>query len=389
MRPSLYERDDDYRLSFLQGNFVTLTNLNDNEIRRIIDKRLSPLHVSLHAITPEVRKRLMGRNHTRGIEALERLLCAGIEAHAQLVLVPGINEEEELDATLAWIEQRPNILSVGIVPYGYTDYARIRESFDAEKARRVIARVAPWQKRSREQSGATRFQLADEWYLLADVPLPPAEHYDGYPQFEDGIGMLRAFEDEWDRGRGDEWDKRGDKWGRFLCLADGKTQEPSPFVSQEPSPFVSPFVSPTSAFVPSPSTAPHTTITLVTGEAFAPTLGRLVGCSFPSSVIEVLAVHNRFFGGNVNVAGLLTAQDIIVQLEERGLPHESIVVLPSVMFNADGLTLDDKRADDIAAALNRQVIVIPCTAEEVLRLAGCLVEHHDGHREGHRDRNRV
>jgi putative radical SAM enzyme (TIGR03279 family) len=339
MRPSLYERDDDYRLSFLQGNFVTLTNLDDQEVRRIIDQRLSPLHVSLHAITPETRKRLMGRNHARGIEALEQLLRGGIEAHAQLVLVPGINDEDELDATLAWTERQPNILSVGIVPYGFTDYARIQDSFDTERARRVIARVAPWQKRSRAQSGSTRFQLADEWYLLANAPLPPAEYYDGYPQFEDGIGMLRTFEDEWEMATQDR------KGTVHLCLAS-KTQMNRPL----------------SACTVTP------TLILVTGEAFAPTLRRLTSRSFPDRAIEVQAVRNRFFGGNVNVAGLLTAQDIITQLRDRGIPEGGTVALPRVLFNADGLTLDDKRDVDIAEALKRQVLVVPCTAEGIIRI---------------------
>jgi putative radical SAM enzyme (TIGR03279 family) len=329
LRPSLYERDDDYRLSFLQGNFVTLTNLGEKDLQRIIDRHLSPLHVSLHAINPNARLQLMGKNHAHSLEALERLLDAGIETHAQIVLLPNINDADELDATLAWIEQRPRILSAGIVPYGFTRYARLQESFDAAKARQVIARVAPWQERSRQRDGSTRFQLADEWYLLADAPLPPAEHYDGFPQFEDGIGMLRAFEDEWPGPQG------GD---RAPCG-------------------------------PLPAAPPAI---LVTGEAFAPTLRRLVADSVLSDTHEVLAIRNRFFGGNVNVAGLLTAQDIIAQLREYDPPREAVVVLPSVLFNADGLTLDDKRAKDIAQALERQVVVVRCTGTEaeVLRPLG-------------------
>jgi putative radical SAM enzyme (TIGR03279 family) len=333
MRPSLYARDDDYRLSFLQGNFVTLTNLKDEDVRRVIDYHLSPLHVSLHAITPALRRRLMGRNHARGVEVFERLLAAGIEAHAQIVVVPGINDGPELDVTLAWIEQRPNILSTGIVPYGFTKHARIQGGFCPDEARRVLVQLASWQERSRARDGKTRFQLADEWYLLANAPLPPAEHYDGYPQFEDGIGMLRAFRDEWDAA----------------CLL-------SPSPCQD--------TSATSAFLDERSSARiEPRDILVTGEAFAPTLRQLIAKSFPKDVPvpEVRAIHNHFFGGNVNVAGLLTARDIIAQLTEQGLPGTGAVVLPEVLFNADGWTLDDKRATDIAQALNRRVIVVPCT----------------------------
>ncbi|MDR0350389.1 MAG: DUF512 domain-containing protein, partial [Coriobacteriales bacterium] len=296
MRPSLYVRDDDYRLSFFQGNFVTLTNLSDADVQRIIDYHLSPLHVSLHAITPAVRKRLMGNNHARGIEALEQLLSAGIELHAQVVLTPGINSGAELDTTLAWVEERPNILSVGIVPYGFTRHARLQASFSVDDARAVIEQLTPFQERSRARNGTTRFQLADEWYLLAKVAPPPAAYYDDYPQFEDGIGMLRAFEDEWNASR-------------------------PALISQLQAHSI-----------------------LVTGEAFAPTLKRLIAKRFAKDAQgpEVRAICNRFFGGNVNVAGLLTACDIIAQLKEQGLPPESTVFLPEAIFNADGLTLDDR-----------------------------------------------
>jgi putative radical SAM enzyme (TIGR03279 family) len=306
MRPALYLRDDDYRLSFLQGNFVTLTNLSAADVRRIIRYHLSPLHVSLHAITPAVRKQLMGGNHARGIEVLERLLNAGIEVHAQVVLTPGINSGDELNATLAWVEERPNILSVGIVPYGFTRYARLQTSFTSSEARDLIEQMAPFQERSRERNGMTRFQLADEWYLLANVTPPPAEHYDGYPQFEDGIGMLRAFEDEW--------------------TTPQTTIRPQP---QENTLFV-------------------------TGEAFAPTLKRLITQRFAQSAQgpEVRAIRNNFFGGNVNVTGLLTAHDIISQLKKQGLPPQSTVFIPKVVFNADGLTLDDRTLHDISHALN-------------------------------------
>jgi putative radical SAM enzyme (TIGR03279 family) len=312
MRPSLYERDDDYRLSFLQGNFVTLTNMSEEDVQRVIDMHLSPLHVSLHAITPEVRKRLMGKNHARGVEVLEQLLAEGIEVHAQLVLLPGINDGAELDATLAWIEQRPNILSVGIVPYGYTKYAHIQGSFTAEQAQAVIAQLAPYQERSRASSGTTRFQLADEWYLLADAPLPADEFYDDYPQYEDGIGMLRSFIDETTH-----WDP-----------------------------------------------VPVCCFVIATGEAFAPVLQD----TLLLSSTQVIAIKNNFFGGNVNVAGLLTATDVIEQLAGRVLPAESAVLLPPGMFNVDGLTLDDCTVEDIARALKRQVLVVPLTLDCILEV---------------------
>jgi NifB/MoaA-like Fe-S oxidoreductase len=311
----------------------------------------------------------MGKNHARGIEVLEQLLAAGIEVHVQAVLLPDVNSGDELDATLAWIEPRSRILSAGIVPYGFTRYARMQEGFGPEGARQVIARVAPWQERSRRQCGKTRFQLADEWYLLASAPLPPAEHYDGYPQFEDGIGMLRAFEDEAPRFLQKtlaEVTKGGDKRdGSVLSTFLGDS--PSCEAKQERltkrnRPF---------CHLPAPTAhPPH--LLFVTGEAFAPTLGRLVADTLAhddavTASAEVVAVPNRFFGGNVSVAGLLTAQDIIAELGKRQLPEHAVVLLPSVLFNADGLMLDDRKAKDIAQAVGHRVVVVPCTAEEALR----------------------
>jgi NifB/MoaA-like Fe-S oxidoreductase len=370
MRPSLYERDDDYRLSFLQGNFVTLTNVGDKDARRIIDRHLFPLHVSLHAVTPVARARLMGKNHARGLAVLEELLRAGGEIHAQMVLVPGVNDGDELDETLAWVEKRPRIRSLGIVPRGFTRYARNQTAFSAEDARRLIARVAPWQARSREQSGTTRFQLADEWYLLANAPLPPAEHYDGYPQFEDGIGMLRSFEDDWERILGTATSALP------LMLAHGAASAPAPTSTLAPTSTsahgAASASAPTSTSAPNPALgAPNPApnpILLVTGEAFAPTLTRLITNTLSPNTLEVVAVPNHFFGGNVNVAGLLTAHDILTQLKQRTLPEAAVVALPHSLFNADGLTLDDKQAIDMAQALKRQVIVVPCTAEGITRL---------------------
>jgi NifB/MoaA-like Fe-S oxidoreductase len=350
MRPSLYERDDDYRLSFLQGNFVTLTNLARADVQRIISHRLSPLHVSLHAVTPSVRRRLMGAHHGRGLKVLENLLANDIEIHAQIVLVPGLNDGDELDAALGWIAARPGIRSAGIVPYGFTKYARIRESFDTEQARRILARIAPWQERARQQCGVTRFQPADEWYLVAHAPLPPANHYDDYPQFANGVGMLRSFEDEWPQVLVAPL--------RDVGIALPPASAPSvPAVSATSAPLASP--PPASAV--SAASAP---VFLVTGEAFAPVLRRLVAESYLHTSLEVVAVRNHFFGGNVNVAGLLTAQDIIAHLKRHPVPEQGIVALPGVMFNTSGMTLDDRRAEDIATAVKRRVIVVPCTGEE-------------------------
>ena len=167
-RPSLTLRDDDYRLSFLQGNFVTLTNVTDEEVERIISCGLSPMNVSIHAITPEVRRSLIGRRADRGIEVLERLIAGGVEVHAQIVLCPGINDGEELTRTLDWVEARPEITSLAIVPLGYTKHSRrFSRSYsdDVEASRAVVRLLEPYQERARAMLGITRFQLSDEFYV--------------------------------------------------------------------------------------------------------------------------------------------------------------------------------------------------------------------------------
>jgi len=183
-RNSLMIRDDDYRLSFLQGNFVTLTNVTDEDVERIIRCRMEPMNVSIHAVSPEVRIPLIGRRSMRGMEVLEKLCEAGIEIHGQIVLCAGINDGEELERTLAWVEAHPQVTSLAIVPLGYTKYSkRFSSSFseDVEASRAVVKLLESYQERARKELGITRFQLSDEFYLDAQLPVPKAETYDGYP----------------------------------------------------------------------------------------------------------------------------------------------------------------------------------------------------------------
>lgn len=312
MRRTLYIRDDDYRLSFLQGNFVTLTNLSDDDVDRIITHRLSPMNVSLHAVSPKVRRNLMGRNAQRGMEVLERLIDAGIEIHAQIVLLPGENDGAELERTLSWCAERPAITSLGIVPLGYTRFQkRFAASFsdDPAAAKAVIDQVRPYQERFRSERGSTTVQLSDEFYLDARVEVPPAEHYDGYPQYYDGIGMIRSYLDETDvlveRERG-----RLDHIAQTLCDRS-------------------------------------LSVLVVSGTAARETVSRLV--SLANIPGRVCAVENRYFGGNVDVTGLICGCDLLEQLPAE--LHEVMLFVPDVMFNADGLTLDGYHQDELEAEL--------------------------------------
>lgn len=315
MRNTLYIRDDDYRLSFLQGNFVTLTNMSDEDVERVVTQRLSPMNVSLHAVSPDIRRALIGRNAARGMEVLERLIAADIEIHAQIVLLPGENDGAELDRTLAWCAARPQVTSLGIVPLGYTRFQkRFSSSYsdDPAAARAVIEQVRPYQEEMRCTRGQTVFQLGDEFYLDAGVPVPPAETYDGYPQFYDGIGMVRSYLDETDAllasegGRLARLRARLDRCGRRLVA--------------------------------------------VSGEAAASIVERLVASDALGGT--VVAIKNRFFGGNVDVTGLICGEDLLDQLPRSLI--DVMLFVPDVMFNSDGLTLDGYHRTQLIRELERR-----------------------------------
>lgn len=314
MRGTLYVRDDDYRLSFLQGNFVTLTNLTDSDVERIIEYDLQPLHVSLHAVSPEARRELIGANAPRGMEALERILDAGLCVHTQLVVCPGVNDGEELERTFEWVEAHPGVLSCGIVPLGYTKFqSHFSSSFsdDPEAAARVVEQVEAYQRRSRENGGATRYHIGDEFYLDAGLEFPPASVYDGYPQFHDGIGMMRSFIDDWEEST-----------AQIARLAESLAGKPP--------------------------------VTVVVGTAFARVLGRLVADSPLAAHVELLPVENAFFGGNVDVTCLLVGEDIARALK-RADPRGPVIVSKQTL-NADGVFLDDM------------------TVERLEQLSGCSIE---------------
>lgn len=301
LRPALYVRDDDYRLSFLAGNFVTLTNVDDDDVDRIVEQHLSPLHVSVHATDPDVRAQLICPTaEDRALEILDELLDEGIEVHIQIVLVPGMNDGPVLDETLAYLAEREGIVSVGCVPMGYTEHQqRWRASYNADSAAAVLALLHRWQTRMRAERERGWVYAADEFYLLAGEQLPPAAAYDGFPQFENGIGMASAFLDEF-----------------------------AP-VERHPAP-----------------------ATVVTGALFAPVLRHaLVEAGWTR--VRVLPVHNALFGGNVAVTGLLGGRDIAAAI--RADDARGTYYVPDVVVNSDGLLLDDVPAAQLSALAGADV----------------------------------
>ena len=314
-RDSLSIRDDDYRLSFLQGNFVTLTNMTDEDVERVIACGLSPMNVSLHAITPDARRRIMGKNAARGIEVLERLMRAGIEIHAQIVLCPGINDGEELDRTLAYCEEHEQITSLGIVPLGFTKHQnRFSTSYsdDPEAARAVIEHVLPYQERAFARFGRHTFQMSDEFYLDAHMEVPGASWYDGYPQYYDGIGMIRSYLD----------DTRNAVRTRADALARiaGRLAETG------------------------------RTLRVVSGTSAADTVRGFIEHEALGG--RVIPIENRYFGGNVDVTGLLCGCDLLDQID-RDLT-DVVLILPSVMFNTDGVTLDGYHGKNLQDEFERR-----------------------------------
>lgn len=328
-RKTLTIRDDDYRLSFLQGNFVTLTNMSDEDVENVISKNLSPMNVSIHAVTPEVRRRLIGRNAARGMEVLELLMAAGIEIHAQIVLCPGLNDGEELARTLEYCEAHPQVTSLGIVPLGFTKHqSRFTSSYshDPALARAVVEQVRPYQDRAFERFGRHTFQLSDEFFIAARLDPPPADFYDGYPQFYDGIGMIRSYLDD----------------------TDAVLRNPSRMVA-----------------VRDILRERGFELLVLSGEAARPTVARFI--EDESLAGKVIDIKNRYFGGNVNVTGLLTAEDILEQLPQDlgGV----MLILPEVMFNASGLTLDGYHREQLLQSLEKRggaVRVAPTTPAELL-----------------------
>jgi len=327
MRRSLYVKDDDYRLSFLHGNYITLTDLDEAELERIETQRLSPLYVSVHATDPALRHELLGRPRvaTPILPVMARLARAGISMHAQIVLCPGLNDGAQLARTVFDLSAlHPEVRTTAIVPVGLTRHRqRLPElrSLEPDEARALVATVTAWQDELRARLGSRFVFLADEIYLQAGQDVPPGRAYEGFPVIEDGIGLVRRFEDGFRRA---------------------------------------------SRRLPARRRTPRT-ITVVSGEMFAPRLAGLLGdLAVAGLTVDVAAVPNDFFGRKIAVAGLLTGQDIQRELARR--PLGGRVLIPGVTLREqDGVFLDDLTPADLARDLDVPVQVIAPTPGALLR----------------------
>jgi putative radical SAM enzyme (TIGR03279 family) len=337
MRRSLYLKDDDYRLSFLYGNFTTLTRFTEADLERVISERLGPLYVSIHATDPDVRAQLLrNRRGATSLRWLAALLDAGIDVHGQIVVCPGINDGAVLDDTLLGILDRfPRLLTVGVVPLGVSDYTTesdMRPHTTAEAAA-VIDTVARWQERFRAALGRRVVFAADEYYVLANRPFPNPPEYEGFPQHENGIGMVRAFESDVRAAlRGDQAAGMGPRAG-FFAWVDGAPADG----------YRAPRALADSSTPPDRSTAGS--IAIVTGEYGACVLEPLLPALRDAAGVPVrlVPVPNRYFGGNIAVTGLLTGRDVREAL--TGQPTGDRYLVPDVVLSRDrfldGMTIAD------------------------------------------------
>ncbi|MFW5998304.1 MAG: DUF512 domain-containing protein [Halanaerobiaceae bacterium] len=296
MRNSLLIKDDDYRFSFLQGSFITLSNINENEFERICNLNLSPLNISVHTTNPELRKKMLGNKKAQYIlEQLTRLKENKINFNAQIVLCPGINDGKELDRTIRDLKDfYPNLISLGVVPVGITRYNKnsLLKPYNKNKALKLLNQIYFWQNNLKEYHGKNWLYAADEFYLLAGKKIPEYEHYNGFPQIENGIGLTRLTRNE------------------FIKLD-------------------------------LPEKISTKNLSIITGElglkALRPIKKRLN--YIKGLTIDLVPVKNDFFGNNITVTGLLTAEDIINTIKNKKFYKN--IIIPKIVLNAKDKFLDD------------------------------------------------
>ena len=355
LRSSLYQKDDDYRLSFLYGNFTTLTRFTEADLERVVTERLSPLNVSIHATDPEVRAAMLrNRRGATSLRWLRALLDHGIEVHGQVVVCPGVNDGAVLEATLCGVlDEYPELASLCVVPLGISRWSREPNlrPHTAEGAAAVVDTVASWQATFLEVLGHRLVFAADEYYLLAGRPFPEPDTYEGFPMHEDGVGMARTFELEL-TGAVDQ--ATGVRAG-FFAWVDGAPAEG----------YRAPRTSGcgggggSTVVLRARRDAP---VGILTGEYGARVLGPLLArLDLPH--VRLVPVRNEFFGGNVAVAGLMVGEDVGRVL--AGEPEGHRYLLPDVCLS-EGRFLDGTTAEE----LPRPVEVVPTDGIALRRALG-------------------
>ena len=326
MRETLYFKDDDSRLSFLQGNYITLTNMSDHDIDRIVQYHLEPINISFHTTNPELRcKMLHNRFAGDALKKVQTLYEGGITMNGQIVLCKGINDGEELERSIRdMTAYLPHLQSVSVVPVGLTkfrDGLYPLEPFTKEEAKEVLAIIHLWQKKIYEEYGTHFIHAGDEWYILAGEEMPEEERYDGYLQLENGVGTTRLLQNEFQEA--------------FEKLS-GDDRE--------------------------------TEISLATGKLAYPYLKRMIETlqtKYPNVIVHLYEIRNDFFGELITVAGLITGQDLKAQLSGR--PLGSRLLLPCCMLrNGEEVFLDDVTLDQLKEALQVQIDIVKSSGQDLI-----------------------
>lgn len=309
MRKTLYFKDDDYRLSALMGNYITLTNLSEEDVDRIVKMHLPRINISIHSVNPEIRSKLLNHKNADVMPYVKRFAEAGITMDCQVVCCPGINDGDDLDNTISTLaEYYPYVQSLSVVPVGLTKYREHLPNltrFDKIKAEQLIKQVEVHQKRCLDKFGSHFVYASDEFYVKADYPIPSTDVYESFLQIENGVGLLASLKDEFEQAITD--------FRKF----DGKK-------------------------------------TIATGVSAAPFIKGLV--ESVTDNVKVVSIKNNFLGETITVAGLITAGDLIEQL--RGMDLGDELLIPRVMLNHDMIFLDDKTVDDVEKALNIKVVTV-------------------------------
>lgn len=327
MRDTLYFKDDDSRLSFLQGNYITLTNMDLQELERVAQYHFSPINISVHTTDPELRCRML-HNRFAGdvLEKIDFLVKAGIEMNGQIVLCKGWNDGDVLERTIEDLAGfLPHMKSLSVVPVGLTRYREHLEPlqpFGAEEAREVLASVERWQERLKAREGSRFVFASDEWYLLAGKPLPEDAEYEGYPQLENGVGMLKLLEEEVREG---------------LQALEGDSRA--------------------------------VTGSLATGSLAAPflqTYMEWINGKFPQVHLQVFPIKNRFFGEQITVSGLVTGQDLWEQLQGQPL-GEKLLIPCNMLKSGEEVFLDDWTVGELEQRLGVPVAVVDSSGGDLLQ----------------------
>lgn len=330
MRDTLYFKDDDSRLSFLQGNYVTLTNMSDHDIDRICRYRLSPINISFQAMNPKLRCRMLNNRFAgEALKKVDRLMEADIRMNGQIVLCKGLNDGKELEYSIRELMKYiPNLESVSVVPVGLTKYREglyPLEPFDGEEAAAVIDMIEGFQRECFAEFGIHFVHASDEWYILAGRELPEAERYDGYLQLENGVGMLRLMMDEFEEemARRKKEDGFPDfRPGRELSIATGKLAFP-----------------------------------------YIQRMARGLEESCPGLEIRVYPITNHFFGELITVSGLLTGQDLLAQLRGKAL-GQCLLLPENVLRSGEDVFLDDCRLPELEKALQVPINIVKSSGKD-------------------------